>query len=301
MATQPAAAAVPPASGAWREGDPVGRRQFLDVGPLRLERGGMLPAVRVAYETWGAPAGADDGSIRNAVLVMHALTGDSHVSGRVEPGHPTPGWWNGLIGAGKLLDPARHWIVCPNVLGGCQGTTGPSSPGPGGAPWGSRWPRTTVRDQVTVERRLADLLGRRALAHRARRLDGRDAGAGVGGDGARAGGTARRWWPRRPRRALIRSASRSASWRRYAPIRPGPAATITTRRPGERPARRPRRRPPDRPPDLPQRRGAGDPLRPGRRRTRSIRSTAAAGRSSPTSTITATSWPTGSTRAATSP
>ncbi len=159
MATQPAVAPVPPASGAWREGDPVGRRQFRDIGPLRLERGGALPAVRVAYETWGAPSRGDDGTIANAVLVMHALTGDSHVSGRVEPGHPTPGWWEGLVGPGKLIDPARHWIVCPNVLGGCQGTTGPSSPGPGGAPWGSRWPRTTVRDQVSVEQRLADLLG----------------------------------------------------------------------------------------------------------------------------------------------
>lgn len=159
MATQPAAASGPPASGAWREGDPVGRRQFVDVGPLRLERGGMLAAVRVAYESWGTPAVGDDGSVSNAVLVMHALTGDSHVSGGVEPGHPTPGWWNELIGPGNLIDPARHWIICPNVLGGCQGTTGPSSPGPGGAPWGSRWPRTTVRDQVSVERRLADLLG----------------------------------------------------------------------------------------------------------------------------------------------
>ncbi len=159
MATQPAAAAVPPASGAWREGDPVGRRQFADIGPLRLERGGMLPSVRVAYETWGDPARGADGSISNAVLVMHALTGDSHVSGRVEPGHPTPGWWDGLVGPGKLIDPARHWIICPNVLGGCQGTTGPSSPGPGGVPWGSRWPHTTVRDQVAVETRLADLLG----------------------------------------------------------------------------------------------------------------------------------------------
>jgi homoserine O-acetyltransferase len=119
----------------------------------------MLPSVRVAYETWGTPSRAADGSIANAVLVMHALTGDSHVCGRVEPGHPTPGWWDGLVGAGKLLDPARHWIVCPNVLGGCQGTTGPSSPGPGGTPWGSRWPRTTVRDQVAVESRLAELLG----------------------------------------------------------------------------------------------------------------------------------------------
>ncbi len=159
MATQPAAAAIPPASGAWREGDPVGRRHFAAVGALRLERGGMLPAVRVAYETWGTPVMGDDGTVSNAVLVMHALTGDSHVSGRVEPGHPTPGWWEGLVGPGKLLDPARYWIVCPNVLGGCQGSTGPSSPGPGGAPWGSRWPRTTVRDQVAVESRLADLLG----------------------------------------------------------------------------------------------------------------------------------------------
>ncbi len=159
MATQPAAAAIPPASGAWREGDPVGRRQFADVGALRLERGGVLPAVRVAYETWGAPSRGADGEIGNAVLVMHALTGDSHVTGRAEPGHPTPGWWDGLVGPGKLIDPARHWIVCPNVLGGCQGTTGPSSPGPGGSPWGSRWPRTTVRDQVAVENRLADLLG----------------------------------------------------------------------------------------------------------------------------------------------
>lgn len=147
--------ALPPASGGWKEGDPVGRRQFADVGAIRLERGGVLPAVRVAYETWGEPTAHRD----NAVLVLHALTGDSHVAGEAGPGHPTPGWWNGLIGPGKLIDPARWWVVCPNVLGGCQGTTGPSSVGPGGAPWGSRWPRTTVRDQVEVERRLADLLG----------------------------------------------------------------------------------------------------------------------------------------------
>ncbi len=149
----------PPASGGWQEGDPVGRRQFVDVGPLRLERGGVLPAVRVAYESWGQPSLAGDGRVDNAVLVMHALTGDSHVTGEIEPGHPTAGWWAGLVGPGKLLDPARLWIICPNVLGGCQGTTGPSSRGPGGRRWGSRWPRTTVRDQVTVERRLADLLG----------------------------------------------------------------------------------------------------------------------------------------------
>jgi homoserine O-acetyltransferase len=146
---------LPPASGGWREADPVGRRRFVDLGALPLERGGVLPAVRMAYESWGQPSPSGD----NAVLVMHALTGDSHVSGEVEPGHRTGGWWNGLVGSGKLLDPARHWIICPNVLGGCQGTTGPASISPDGQPWGSRWPRTTVRDQVASELLLADALG----------------------------------------------------------------------------------------------------------------------------------------------
>ncbi len=154
-ALEAAYADLPPASAGWQEGDPVGRRAFVDTGPLRLERGGSLPAVRVAYESWGTPSPSGD----NAVLVLHALTGDSHVTGEAEPGHPTAGWWSGLVGPGRLIDPERHWIICPNVLGGCQGTTGPSSVGPGGRRWGSRWPRTTVRDQVTVELRLADALG----------------------------------------------------------------------------------------------------------------------------------------------
>jgi homoserine O-acetyltransferase len=145
----------PPASGGWREADPVGRRRFVDLGALSLERGRALPAVRMAYESWGRPSPSGD----NAVLVLHALTGDSHVSGEVEPGHRTGGWWNGLVGPGKLLDPARHWIICPNVLGGCQGTTGPASTSSDGQPWGSRWPRTTVRDQVASELLLADALG----------------------------------------------------------------------------------------------------------------------------------------------
>ncbi len=132
----------------------MGRREFLDVGPLELECGGSLPSVRIAYETWGSPSPARD----NAVLIEHALTGDSHVTGAAGSGHPTAGWWNGLVGAGRLIDPARHWIVCPNVLGGCQGSTGPSSPASDGRPWGSRWPHTTVRDQVQAELRLADHL-----------------------------------------------------------------------------------------------------------------------------------------------
>jgi homoserine O-acetyltransferase len=146
---------APPVTGAWREGDHPGRRRFADVGPLRLEAGGALPAVRVAYETWGRLAPRRD----NAVLVEHALTGDSHVAGDAGLGHPTAGWWNGLIGPGLALDTERWFVVASNVLGGCQGTTGPASAGPDGRPWGSRFPYITVRDQVTVEAHLAECLG----------------------------------------------------------------------------------------------------------------------------------------------
>ena len=74
------------------------------------------------------------------MLVLHALTGDSHAAGPAGPGHPTPGWWDALIGPGAAIDTDRYFVVCPNVLGGCQGTTGPSSPAPDGRPWGSRFP-----------------------------------------------------------------------------------------------------------------------------------------------------------------
>ncbi|MGY1747195.1 homoserine O-acetyltransferase MetX [Blastococcus sp. SYSU D00695] len=150
------ASRTPARTGGWRDGDPVGDRLFLDVeGPVALERGGVLPGVRVAYETWGtlAPGGG------NAVLVEHALTGDSHLAGLAGPGHPTAGWWGGLVGPGAPLDTDRLFVVCANVLGGCQGTTGPSSSAPDGAPWGSRFPAVTVADQVAVEAALADALG----------------------------------------------------------------------------------------------------------------------------------------------
>jgi homoserine O-acetyltransferase len=133
----------------------VGRRRFADLGTLRLETGASLPGVCVAFETWGRLSPQRD----NAVLVLHALTGDSHVVGDVGPGHPSPGWWNGLVGPGLALDTDRWFVVAPNVLGGCQGTTGPSSPAPDGRPWGSRFPFLTVRDQVAAEAALADILG----------------------------------------------------------------------------------------------------------------------------------------------
>lgn len=141
--------------GGWREGQHPGRRQFLDIGPVTLECGGRLPSVRVAYETWGQLNDRRD----NAVLIEHALTGDSHVVGPAGPGHVSPGWWQGLLGEDCPLRPDRHFVVAANVLGGCQGTTGPSSLAPDGRPWGSRFPFLTIRDQVLVEARLADHLG----------------------------------------------------------------------------------------------------------------------------------------------
>jgi homoserine O-acetyltransferase len=147
--------AGPPASGAWREGDHPGDRRFTDIGDLKLERGGTLSSVRLAYETWGELSPTGD----NAVLVLHALTGDSHVVGPAGPGHATAGWWDQLIGPGRPLDTDHWFVVAPNVLGGCQGSTGPSSPAPDGRPYGSRFPYLTVRDQVQAEIALADELG----------------------------------------------------------------------------------------------------------------------------------------------
>ena len=150
--------AAPPATGAWREGSDPGRRRFLALpAPLPLEGGGELPGVRLAYETWGSPDAP-------AVLVLHALTGDTHVTGEAGPGHPTPGWWGDLIGPGRALDPERYFVVAPNVVGGCQGSTGPSSTAPDGRPWGSRFPLVTARDAVRAETLLADALGVRRWA-----------------------------------------------------------------------------------------------------------------------------------------
>lgn len=145
----------PPSTGAWRDGDPVGDRRFLDVGRLPLETGGHLPAVRLAYETWGELSPAGD----NAILIEHALTGDSHVSGAAGNSHATSGWWNGIVGPGLAIDTERWFVVAPNMVGGCQGSTGPSSLAPDGAEWGARFPYLTIRDQVAAQVAFADRLG----------------------------------------------------------------------------------------------------------------------------------------------
>ena len=150
-----ALSAEPPASGAWRPGDDPGGRRFVEIGEVALERGGPLPAVTIAYETWGE-LNAD---ASNAVLVLHALTGDSHLTGPAGPGHPTAGWWSSLVGDGKVLDPAEWFVVAPNMLGGCQGSTGPASLAPDGREWGPRFPYLSIRDQVEAQRMFADAIG----------------------------------------------------------------------------------------------------------------------------------------------
>lgn len=147
--------AKPPASGAWREGDPVGQRLFARIGPLAFESGRTLSSVVMAYETYGTLD--NDGS--NAVLVLHALTGDSHVAGQAGPGHPTSGWWDGVVGPGLAVDTDRWFVVAPNMIGGCQGSTGPASLAPDGLEWGPRFPYTSIRDQVNAQAALADQLG----------------------------------------------------------------------------------------------------------------------------------------------
>ncbi|GAA1518225.1 homoserine O-acetyltransferase [Agromyces terreus] len=150
-----ALAARAPVTGAWREGDPVGDRRFVAVGDLPLESGRTLPGARIAYESWGELSPARD----NAVLVLHALTGDSHVLGPAGPGHASAGWWPGVVGPGLAIDTDRWFVVAPNVLGGCQGSTGPASFAPHGSEWGSRFPFLTIRDQVNAQIAFARELG----------------------------------------------------------------------------------------------------------------------------------------------
>ncbi len=148
-----------PVTGAWHPGDPAGRRRFFTFAtdhPFAVESGAVLRDVTIAYETWGTL----DADASNAILVCHAWTGDSHAAGRATTGHPTPGWWDEVIGPGRYLDTDRWFIVCPNVLGGCQGSTGPASAHPDdGEPYGSRFPVITIRDMVRAQSLLMPHLG----------------------------------------------------------------------------------------------------------------------------------------------
>jgi homoserine O-acetyltransferase/O-succinyltransferase len=120
---------------------------IVHIGSLTLESGAVIDDVDIAVQRWGELSPTRD----NVVVVLHALTGDSHITGHAGPGHPTPGWWDGIAGPGAPIDTDRWCAVATNVLGGCRGSTGPSSTAPDGKPWGSRFPLISVRDQVEAD------------------------------------------------------------------------------------------------------------------------------------------------------
>ncbi|HOA22950.1 MAG: homoserine O-acetyltransferase [Aggregatilineales bacterium] len=124
--------------------------------PLTLRSGGVLPYFQLAYETYGT-LNADRS---NAILICHALSGDAHVAGyhTLDPDEK-PGWWDDAVGPGKMFDTNRFFVICSNVIGGCQGSTGPSSLAPDGKPYALRFPAITIADMVAAQRRLLDRLG----------------------------------------------------------------------------------------------------------------------------------------------
>jgi homoserine O-acetyltransferase/O-succinyltransferase len=143
--------------------------RFFDTGspedPLRLRDGGLLPGVRIAYESWGE-LNADRS---NAILLFHALSGSHHAAGNTpsidgvgELWQPElhGGWWEEMVGPGKALDTTKYFVICANYIGGCYGSTGPTSINPAtGQAWGSSFPAVTAADQVEVIARLLDGLG----------------------------------------------------------------------------------------------------------------------------------------------
>jgi homoserine O-acetyltransferase len=130
-------------------------RHVILPGPLVLDSGARLAPVEIGYETYGTLN--SDGS--NAILLCHALTGDQHVAS-THPITGKPGWWARLVGAGLPIDPARHFIVCANVIGSCMGSSGPASIDPAtGAPFGRSFPVITIRDMARAQMLLLDHLG----------------------------------------------------------------------------------------------------------------------------------------------
>jgi homoserine O-acetyltransferase len=127
---------------------------------LALQRSGVFGPVTLAYETWGTLNAAGD----NAILITHALTGNTHAHDAEWPDDTKIAWWNPLIGPGRLIDTSRYFVICSNVLGGCYGSTGPSSIDPRtGQPYGMRFPVITIRDMVRAQHQLIEHLGVRQL------------------------------------------------------------------------------------------------------------------------------------------
>ncbi|MDQ3861153.1 MAG: homoserine O-acetyltransferase [Actinomycetota bacterium] len=148
-----------PGAGA-RSAPAIPDKNFHRIGSFEPELGGYLEEVTLAYETWGEL----DPSGENAVLIVHALTGDSHCAGGISEAYKRGGWWDEMVGPGRLVDTDEHFVVCSNVLGGCSGSTGPASVDPAtDYQYGMRFPIVTISDIVRAQKRLLDDLGVRKL------------------------------------------------------------------------------------------------------------------------------------------
>jgi homoserine O-acetyltransferase/O-succinyltransferase len=180
----------------------VERRYLTWLEPLQLDGGATLEHVTLAYETYGTLNARHD----NAILLLHALSGDSHAAGWYA-GAAKPGWWAAMVGPGRPFDTNRYFVICSNVLGGCQGSTGPSSIDPAtGRPYGARFPVITIGDMVRAQSRLLDHLGIDTLLA--------VAGGSMGGFQALEWATA---YPERVRGAILlatsaRSSTQTVAW-----------------------------------------------------------------------------------------
>lgn len=181
----------------------VQRRFATWAEPLALDCGASLAPVTLAYETYGTLNRARD----NAILLLHALSGDAHAAGRHRHDDRKPGWWDTMVGPGRPFDTDRYFVICSNVLGGCQGSTGPSSLNPATEqPYGASFPVITIADMVRAQVRLIDRLGIATL-HTV-------AGGSMGGFQALEWATA---YPDRVRNAILlattaRSSTQTVAW-----------------------------------------------------------------------------------------
>jgi homoserine O-acetyltransferase/O-succinyltransferase len=149
--------AISEVAAAWREAENPHSAlvRFGVEQPLRLDAGLDLAPFQIAYQTYGSL----NANRSNAILVFHALTGDQHVA-NVHPVTGKPGWWDTMVGPGRPIDTERYFVICSNVVGGCLGTTGPSTINPAtGTPWGLNFPVITIRDMVRAQAMLIDHLG----------------------------------------------------------------------------------------------------------------------------------------------
>jgi homoserine O-acetyltransferase len=188
----------------YREGVGLVERRYTTwQEPLALDSGATLAPITLAYETYGELSPAHD----NAILLLHALSGDAHAAGRYTQTDRKPGWWDAMVGPGRPFDTERYFVICSNVLSGCQGSTGPSSIDPAtGRPYGAHFPVVTIADMVRAQARLLDHLGIKQLLA--------VAGGSMGGFQALEWATA---YPERVRGAVLlatsaRSSTQTVAW-----------------------------------------------------------------------------------------